>query len=92
MTIEKLLDRIIGYSLLYVQTGDPKHYALVEDARAEINLRAAEPSSEVSVMKKRYGRPTVILWNGDRWTVNSESMFRGGTGRGKNRKPKTAQE
>lgn len=57
MTIDKLLDRIIGNSLLYVQTGDPKHYAIVQKARAEIEGYGTESAFQGGV---RHGKKQAL--------------------------------
>lgn len=83
MSIENLLEKIIGHSLLYVQTGDHRHYAKAKDAEASIIKLVKSPPSEVLVVKEKKGIPTVIEWKGERFTFDSQSTFRGGVNRGK---------
>lgn len=81
-SIESLLDRIIGFSLLYVQSGNFRHYARAQEAKSSLLNLLDKPSAEVKVVKVRNGIPSVIEFQGDRFTFDAGSTFRGGVRRG----------
>lgn len=85
MTIEGLLELIIGYSNLYVQTGKSEHYAKVMKAKAEVIKLSKLPldTDEIKVTKYTKGRPSVIDWNNERWIYDPQTTFKGGSQRGK---------
>lgn len=84
MTIESLLEIIIGYSNLYVQTGKPEHYAKVTNAKSEVIKLSKLPldTDEIKVAKFNKGRPSVIEWNNERWIYDPQTTFKGGNQRG----------
>ena len=52
-------------------------------------LEEEKRRNQVTILKERKGIPTVIGWNGDRYTFDSGTTFRGGVRRGK--QPKKGQ-
>ena len=80
MTIESLVERVIGYSALYVQSGRPEHYAVVTKTKAEIVRLSKLPldTDEIKVTKYTKGRPSVVDWNGERWIYDPQTTFKGG--------------
>ncbi|MFD1203568.1 hypothetical protein ACFQ38_00255 [Sporosarcina contaminans] len=49
-------------------------------------LEEEKRRNQVIVLKERKGIPTVIEWNGDRYTFDAGTTFRGGVRRGKPQK------
>ena len=82
MEIKELLHTIATYASLHGVSGKQHHYDMVQEATAAV-MKIVEDQSNVIVLKERKGRPTVIEWQGERFTYDSQSTFRGGVQRGK---------
>ncbi len=82
MTIKNLINRIAAYASLYSISGKDHHYAQVQQTTAKV-MSLVDKQSSVKVIKERNGKPTIIEWQGERFTFDSQSTFRGGVKRGK---------
>lgn len=51
-----------------------------------MKVNIINPTSEVTVLKERNGRATIIEYKGERYVYQSDSTARGGVGRGKKAK------
>jgi len=79
LSLQSLFTKYEGYAARYIQTGEASHLQIVEAVKVEIRKRVMP--TRVKVVKRRGERITAIEFEGERFTWDSGSTFRGGVKR-----------